>query len=396
MFNHIGRVSVGLTHPQLRSGGSEARALWGVEALKGDFDVTLITGGPVDLDRLNHYYGTSLRIDELTIRTVRMPLALHRTARLAGLRGAFYQKYLKHVAPEFDVMISAYNVCDFGMPGIQFIADFSFMREWRDRLHPSLSGYRKWWYKNTPLRQAYLGLCDTVAGQQTDSWKRNLTVANSDWSAGILRREFGIEARTIYPPVAGEFPRIPWEQRENGFVCVGRVVPEKRMDAVIEILSRVRQRGHDVHLHILGGIDDSPFGNKVKDLAARHGEWLFLEGRIAGEKKGETITAHRFGINACQNEAFGIAAAEMVKAGCITFTLDSGGQTEIVDHPSLTFTDADDAESKISAVLSSCDRQQSLRSHLASQGAKFSTKNFTVGLREVVLEFLEGGPCSRT
>lgn len=389
MPSDTSRVSVGLAHPQLRFGGSEARVLWGVEALKEDLDVTLITGGPVNLPWLNRYYGTSLQAGDFSIRRVPMPLGLHRTAKLAGLRGAFYQRYLKRVASEFDVMISAYNFCDFGVPGTQFIADFSFMREWRDRLHPSLAGYRRWWYGNSPLRSAYLGLCDAVAGPYTDGWKRNLTVANSNWSAAILRREFGIEPRTIYPPVAADFPTVPWKQRKNGFVCVGRVVPEKRMDMVIEILSRVRQRGHKVHLHILGGVDDSPFGRKIKQLALENRDWVFLEGHVAGRRKEEVIAAHRFGISNCQNEAFGIAPAEMVRAGCITFVPNSGGQTEIVDHSALTFASDDEAVEKINTVLSSVDLQRTLQSHLSRQAAKFSVENFQKAFRSVVHEFLE-------
>lgn len=380
---------VAIAHPRLHSGGSEARALWGAEALKQDFDVTLITSGPVDLDRLNRYYGTNLRANEFSIRTVRMPFGLHNTPKFAGLRGAFYGRYLKSAAPEFDVMISAYNVCDFGVPGIQFIADFSFMREWRESLHPALANYRRWWYGDSPFRRAYLGLCDSIAGPRTDGWKQNLTVANSDWSAAILRHEFGIEARIVYPPVAGNFPDIPWEQRENGFVCIGRVVPEKRMDMVIEILSRARQRGHDVHLHILGGVDDSPFGRKMKELAQQNRGWLFLEGWVAGKRKQEILAAHLFGINNCQNEAFGIAPAEMVKAGCITFVPDSGGQTEIVDHPALTFANGDDAVEKIDAVLTRAELRQRLRDHLSRQARKFSVENFQSGFRSVVYEFLE-------
>lgn len=38
--------------------------------------MTLITGGPVDLSRLNAYYGTDLRPGEFTVHEVRMPLGV--------------------------------------------------------------------------------------------------------------------------------------------------------------------------------------------------------------------------------------------------------------------------------------------------------------------------------
>jgi len=47
------RPRVAVMHPQLGYGGSETVPLWTVQALKRDYHVTLITGGPVDLPRLN-------------------------------------------------------------------------------------------------------------------------------------------------------------------------------------------------------------------------------------------------------------------------------------------------------------------------------------------------------
>ena len=363
--------------------------MWGIEALKQDFDVSLITGGAVNLERLNPYYGTHLSRDDFRILQAPMPFGLRRSARFAALRGAFLQRFLQRVAGDFDVMLSAYNACDFGVPGIQFIADFSFIEEWRQSLDPRLRGQNRWVYGDSILRRAYLGLCSLVSPLDREAWKRNLTVANSNWSAEMLRREFGIEARTVYPPVTGEFPAIPWEQRESGFICIGRVMPEKRMDVVIRILEKVRRAGHDVHLHILGGLDDSPFGRNLKDLASRH-PWVYLEGRTFGQKKKDLMAGHRFGINGRQNEPFGIAPAELVKAGAITFVPASGGQVEIVDHPALTFEDDEDAVRKIVAVLDSPSMQNDLRAHLARGAARFSVDRFKQEIREIVREFLRG------
>jgi len=383
------RAKVAIVHPKLGFGGSEARALWLLEALKRDYDVCLITGGKVDLLRLNEYYGTRLSPQEFSIREVRMPLDLQRTSKFAGLRGAFFQRYLKRVSLEFDVMISAYNPCDFGVRGIQFIGDFSFVEEWRSTLHPSLQNYRRWWYGDSPLRNVYLAFCNLVSKPNPDTWKRNVTVANSDWSARLLRREFGIEARTVYPPVAEQVAAVPWEDRKNGFLCIGSVVPEKRMDAAIRILQKVRQHGQDVHLHILGGLDGSPYARQLKKLAEENRDWVFLEGLTYGEKKRDLLARHRYGINACESEAFGIAVAEMVKAGCIVFVPDGGGQTEIANHPTLTYEGEGDAVSKIEAVLTNVEMQHELRKHLSIAAQRFSTEAFVRGIVGVVRQFLD-------
>ena len=182
------RARVAVIHPHLRFGGSEIGALRGIETLKRDFDVTLITGGPVDLGRLNDYYGTSLARDDFRILYAPMPWGLLNSTKFAALKGAFLQRCVRRVAPEFDLMISAYNCCDFGRPGIQLIADFSFIEEWRNRLHPSLKTHKQWWYGDSPLRRAYLGLCNLISPANPEAWRRNITIAKCEWAAGLLRQ----------------------------------------------------------------------------------------------------------------------------------------------------------------------------------------------------------------
>ena len=384
----MARTKIAIVHPRLGFGGSESVALWAIEALKGRADVSLITGGEVDLARVNEYYGTDIRPGEISILRAPMPPGLGNTAKFAGLRWRFVDRYCKRIAREFGLIINTYGPCDFGVPAVQCIADFAFADEWRNRLNPALENHRRWWYGDSPVRKAYLGLCNLISTPGSDWWKMNLTLANSHWTAALLKEQFGAESRVVYPPVVTNFSEVPWAQRENGFVCVGRVVPEKRMDAVIRILERVREAGHDVHLHILGGLDDSEFGRKIRLLAERRREWVSLEGRVAGPKKDALIAAHRFGINGRELEPFGIAPAEMVKSGCITFVPNSGGQTEIVDHPLLAFDDGEDAARKICTVLASESLQQTLRTHLAGQAGQFSVATFQAGLGDAVFEFL--------
>ena len=379
---------VAIVHQGLGYGGSEAPALWAIEALKQDYDVSLITGGCVDLRRLNGFYGTSLESGDFTILYAPLPLGLRYTSKFAALQGHLIQRYIQRVAPSFDLLISAYNLYDFGVRGIQFLADFSFIDKWRLTLHPALGNWETWWYGDSPLRRAYLGLCRLISPSNPEAWKRNLTLANSDWGAALLRREFGIEARTVYPPVSEEFSPIPWEERENGFVCIGRVVPEKRMDAAIRMLYRVRQHGHDVHLHILGGLDGSPYAKQLKKLGEENRDWVFLEGLTYGERKRDLLARHQYGINARENEPFGIAPAEMVKAGGIVFVPNGGGQVEIVNHPALIYEDDADAVRKIEAVLANAALQGSLREHLSQGAQRFSVERFREAIRDVVSEFL--------
>jgi glycosyltransferase involved in cell wall biosynthesis len=84
------------------------------------------------------------------------------------------------------------------------------------------------------------------------------------------------------------------------------------------------------------------------------------------------------------DEHFGMAVAEMARAGCITFAHASGGPREILEDARLLYDDADDAVAKILAVLRSAELQAELGRHVARRGACYSAERFTTTIRELV------------
>ena len=98
------------------------------------------------------------------------------------------------------------------------------------------------------------------------------------------------------------------------------------------------------------------------------------------------MAGFKYGINAADDEPFGIAVAEMVKSGSIVFVADGGGQTEIVDSQDLTFGSVGEAVEKIAKVVRSAKDQETLREHLRSRGDAFSAQAFCQRLRELVRE----------
>ena len=78
----------------------------------------------------------------------------------------------------------------------------------------------------------------------------------------------------------------------------------------------------------------------------------------------------------------------MVKAGCIVFVPNGGGQTEIVNHPALIYEDDDDAVRKIETVLANANLQETLRERLSQGVQRFSAERFTEAIRDIVFGFL--------
>lgn len=376
-------------HPEFREvGGSEAGALRLIEALEDDYDITLVTMGSPDLARLNRFQGTHL--DPERLRVVAFPIPAFARRRFAALRSARAARYCREHASEFDVMISTYSVADFGVRGIQFIADLSFADALRESVGPG-ARLRAFGSAGSRLvREPYLSLARTLSGASRDGWKRNLTIANSDWTARIMRKTFGIEARRIYPPVVDIPAGPPWEAREPGFVYLGRISPEKGIETIIGILEGVRLAGSDVHLHIVGEAEDPAYMDSIRDLCRRNPVWISLEGKMGREEKTAFLGRHRYGISGRRNEPFGISVAEMAKAGCLVWVPEGGGQTEIVGRPELIFSSPEEAVLRIGRVLRDETLQTALRKDLEARKEMFSVERYKREVRRVVSDFLGG------
>ncbi len=333
------RPKAAILHPALRgSGGSEGTAAWLAEALKETCRATLVSIGPVDLARLDAVYGTHLGPDR--IKTVSLPLPRGLGRRFDALRSYRLGRWAKARSAEFDIMISSYNVMDFGRPGLQYINDFSFDDGLRRSLHPAeTGGLLGAAHRRTALRSLYLRFGRALSRQSEAGWRRNTTYACSAWVKEVLGRSLDLQSAVLYPPVPAEFADGPWEERENGFVVLARLRPEKQVERTIAILDEVRRAGHDVHLHILGDGDDPRYSDRLQKLCRASGGWARLEGFAAGEKKRAFLAGHRFGISGCRNEAFGIGVAEMAAAGCLVWVPRGGGQVEIVAHDDLIYED---------------------------------------------------------
>jgi glycosyltransferase involved in cell wall biosynthesis len=369
------RLKIVIGHPFMSYGGSEAAVLWLIEALKRDHDLTVITTGGWDLDRLNSYYGTKVQEEQVKVRIAPIPWFARRLSA-AALRGACFQSFARKIASEYDLRISAYNPTDWGLPAIHFVADFSWQPELRRLLDPPNPGLV---YRDSVIRKAYMKVAASYARpSQRDTLRYDRLIANSYWTKNLLRTICGAKCSdVIYPPVWSEFPQVPWDHKQDAFVMIGRIVPEKKIELAITVLDTLRQAGFKIRFHLCGRIGKDRYGRGIARLCRERSDWVTVEGRVSGAKKADILSRCRFGIQTRTAEPFGIAVAEMIKAGAIVFAPNDGGQTEILNAPQLLFSDRDDAINKILAVFQDPILQSDLRTHLAKQAGLFNPDTFT-------------------
>lgn len=369
-------------------GGGNGVAAWFLQALVDEYDVTVLSWWPVDLDPINRFFGTSLRRGDF--RTLVVPphwrfIPDHLPVPASLLRSALLMRYTRRVSRDFDVIVGIHNETDYGRRGIQYVHYPTYLRP-----RPEVD-YR-WYHRWSFLLNSYYRVADRVAGFSFDRLKQNLTLANSNWTAAHVKRLLGIDAQTLYPPVIDPGEGLPWDQRQTAFVSIGRISPEKEYERSMRILARVRERVPNVTFTIVGTWDRHVrrYFNDLQRQAAALGPWIQFRQNLSREEVRALLASHRYGIHAMREEHFGMAPAEMVRAGMIVWVPGGGGQMEIVgNEPALVFDSAEEAAGRILSVLLNPAEQHRLRSHLAHQGERFGTDRFIKEVRTIVANFRE-------
>ncbi|NNE93041.1 MAG: glycosyltransferase family 4 protein [Verrucomicrobiales bacterium] len=387
------KTSVLVAHPWMARGGSEAAAMWTVEALQDDYDVTFVSASVDSWADLNHAYGTKVDPEKIETRLApRLPFATSEL-KLVALQKRYFEKFCQKIAPDFDLCVSAYNPIDFGRPGIQLIGDFSFSEEMRRKLY--IHSERQFHHRENFVRKLYLALANWIGGgpKRPLAERGDLVVANSEWTRELLAEDFSVtESPILYPPVIlpfiEDFQEI--EKRPLSFVSLGRISPEKEIEKMIEILSRVRdEHDHPVTFSILGHFDQSDYSREIRALAASQADWITPHGFLAADEKQRLLAEHEFAIHGCRIEAFGIAVAEMASLGALPVVPASGGAREIVGFEELHYRAVDEAAKKISDLIENPWRTAELRETVAREVHRFGPESFSRRLRELAADFTD-------
>jgi glycosyltransferase involved in cell wall biosynthesis len=371
-------------------GGGNAVGAWMLEALKDEHEVTALTWRAPDPAAMDRFFGTRLLRAAIRWEVMDGPArrALDRSPiGLGFLKDDVLLRRARAMAGAYDLLVTANNEADLGGRGIQYV---HYPRFDPERPQVDLRWYNRW----RPAVAAYRSLSAAATGASRERMRRNVTLVNSDWTGGRMRRIHSIETITLHPPVAGAFPDVPWDARADGFCCVGRLAPEKRIERILHVLADVRRRGRDVRLHVIGAPDDLAYVRFVRARVAEHSEWATLHEDLPREALVRLLAANRYGIHAMEEEHFGMAVAEMARAGCIPFMPRGGGQVEIVGGDErFLYTGQADAVEKIVATLGDADGQRAMRAYLAPRAREFTTDVFVKRMREIVAAAgRRGGP----
>jgi len=184
-----------------------------------------------------------------------------------------------------------------------------------DQLHPYLSSSSLARGPLGPLVRWQLHRLrqwDWLSGQRPD-----VLIANSRFTAGRIRRCWGRRAHVLHPPV--EVERFRWDHpRTDTYLSVCRLVPNKRVDLVIEAFNRT-----GLPLVVIG---DGPEFPRLRAMARPN---VRLLGRCSDREVSDWMERCRAYVYAGL-EDFGIAPVEAMAAGAPVIAYGAGGLCDSV------------------------------------------------------------------
>ncbi|QLG60430.1 glycosyltransferase family 4 protein [Halorarum salinum] len=386
---------VAVAHVDLMAkGGGEAVAMNVLEALQDDHDVTLLTLVEPDLETLNGYFRSDVTGVEVRTADRRRRLldAVEGATGLTlfNLRNALLNRFVAAHADEFDAVVATDNELSVPGPLVQYVHTPRFARLVVSK-RVGEDGF---------LDHAYDRLSYLLGGYDAERIRDSRLLTNSSWMADVVQDAYGVRPSVVHPPVdtRGFDPR-PWDEREGGFLTVGRLAPYKNVEDGVRIVDRVRERGHDVHLHLVGPAYDRDYRERLADMAAERPH-VSLEGEVSRERLVDLVCTHRYGLHGKRYEHFGMVVAEFVAGGALPFVPNDGGQRDVVDgRDELTYDTVDEAVERIDCVLSDPSLQRELLTDPGRVERRFGRDRFHREVRRAVaagstgdLSFRRGTP----
>ena len=210
-----------------------------------------------------------------------------------------------------------------------------------------------------------LRLWDLKAAQRPD-----YMIANSTQIQADIKEFYGRDSVVIFPPVDIERFASAKASKRQGFVTMGRQVPYKRYDVVVETCAKL-----GVPLKVVGR---GPDHDRLKRLAGPTVEFLT-------DVTDEQMPAQLAGANAflyAAHEDFGIAPPEALAAGTPVIAYKAGGALDYV-KPGKTgqFFDAQDINA-LAAVIRTFDPKKYDHLEIATFAKRFSSDKFVHNMED--------------
>lgn len=222
-----------------------------------------------------------------------------------------------------------------------------------------------------PAHFTKLRLWDSMASKRPQHY-----IANSDFIADGIQKYYRRDAEVLVPPVETERFFSVTEEKEDFYLSLGRLVPQKRVDLLMQAFAEMP----DKHLFIAG---EGRMKAELQKMAAPYDNIDFL-GYLPHEELPSMLAKAKALLHP-QLEDAGIAALEALAAGTPVIAYGKGGVQTTLSPRVATFFDHQAPEDVIDAVQRFENKK--IRSSVCKKHAKqYDVAVFEKKLKEMVME----------
>ena len=388
-------MKVLIYHKQLTSflAGGAFQPLKFVAEIQKTCDVTFALNGDANIRHVAEMSGVPIDTDKL--RVVRLDPESPFITNREWLASLLRIRKLKALAKDADVCISTANIIDFGKPGHHFV--YLLSQFGGAAFYDYIMGRRSGFGARRILRRINTAIYENIVKpifgvrplRRIVADRREHIYPTSAYVEDILRNYFGpFNSSVFFPPTTFEFHDTSVMRDPLLAIYVGRIFPPKKITDIVDIVERARTiSGKEIKLHIAGQLHQSPYIELLQSMESKR-PWLKLVGPVYGKEKETFMLSATYAIHAERDEAFGIAIAEYIKAGCIPIIPDEGGPTEIVDDNALEFHTNEEAAATLAHLINDEVFRKAKRSHCAERAKEFTCTAYMERQRAVISKML--------
>ena len=360
-------------HPRMSvMGGGERVAIHSMkEALRQGHEVYLATES-FDVYGFEDFFGVHGLFSNIRLLTYPPFRPIIRMAVLYQ-RLVYYQSKLRKIVSTnrgFDLVLNTAEIANqpsARLPSVQYCYFPEYFR------HLESDGHSRLW-------ETYYWPAKVFYHDRVSRIDRLLAV--SDFTREFVRRTWGRESTTLYPPCPIDLYSKLQVPKRDLVVTVGRIAREKRMELFLEIARRVP----NIEFAIIGSVvsEGTSYYDSLKAVAPTNVSFVVAPLR----KVSELLGSARVYLHCALNEHFGITIVEAMAAGCVPVVHDSGGPKEIVSPDvGYRWNSIDEAVSQVSTAIQDDSLRRGMSKAAALRAAQFGPEPFESEMGKVIRQY---------
>lgn len=341
---------------------------------KNGYDVKLFINKPLDQQYIEEFMGEKL------YNSVEI---VHRNSYFRRNDKSILDLYVSAIQSmsfksKCDILIDTYSNCVFPWTNICYIhfpfsSDFQSSFSWIRALRV-----------NAALKLPYV-----FFERKLQRYEGKLLLANSSFTANVIKRLLGVEAQVLYPPVRSAFFGTSLMQNERPrkdlVVTCSRISRGKGLEVIPDIANLTDKR---IRFVIVGAYHDE----KTKYLLLQKIERLNLSRRVrllTDVSRSHLIQILRNAkvyLHTTIMEHFGISIAEAMATGCVPIVHNSGGAKEFVPSK-FRYKNYSEAAQKIENVIYNWSPKDAKEMSKIAQ--RFCSSSFSKKFLELFYKYIE-------